>query len=211
MKIEYCEQLSKTWFELCAGSIGGTRFGSVVSGKKNRLIYELLDEQLNGYVEPDDYVSDDMLFGSEQEPIARQLYSEQSGIIFNQVGMILSEQSAIHHASPDGLSDDGIVLEIKSTQNGYTQIQRFFEGVESNHIPQILNYFAVSDEVREVHWVSWCPSRTERPLVIYVFTRDSLIKDGKNTISIGEHAVLGRLRIKEIELQLDDMKTKFLF
>jgi predicted phage-related endonuclease len=211
MKISYCEQLSMEWFKLCAGSIGGTRFGAVISGKKNRLIYELLDEQLNGYVEPDEYVSDDMLFGTEQEPIARQLYSEQSGIDFKQVGMILSEQSAIHHASPDGLSDDGIVLEIKCTQNGYIHLQRFFEGVESGHMAQLQNYFAVSDEVKEVHWISWCPSRTERPLISFVFTRDSLIKDGKTMCTIQDQVIEGRKQIALIEAQLKDMRNQFEF
>lgn len=212
MKINNCEQRSEQWYKDRAGSIGGTRFGQVISDRENRLEYELLAEQLDGYVEPDDYVSDDMLFGTEQEPIARQEYSEQSGILFEQVGMILSDQSEIHHASPDGINIElGIVLEIKSTQNSSIHIQRFFKGPESNHIPQIINYFAVSDEVKEVHWVSFCPSRPERPLVKWIFTRESLVKSGKKMVPISQVVFEGRAEIARIEAQLIEMKNKFIF
>lgn len=212
MKIEYCEQLSKEWFDLCVGSIGGTRFDQVISGKKNRLIYELLDETLNGFIEPADYVSDDMMYGMEQEAIACDAYSKQSGIPLEKVGMIVSEQSDCHHASPDRINiERGIVVECKSTQNGYIHLQRYFEGPESSYLPQIQNYFAVSDDIKEVHWVSWCPNRPERPLISFVFTRESVIKDGKSTTTIGEQAIKGRKRIAEIEAELNEMKTKFLF
>jgi len=212
MKIQYCEQLSKEWFDLCAGSIGGTRFGSVISGRKNRLIYDLINEQLDGYVEPDDYVSDDMLFGTENEPIARQMYSELSGINFQQVGMIQSEQSAIHHASPDGLYEPlGAVLEIKCTQNGAIHLQRFIEGVESSHMAQIVNYFAVSDGVKTVHWVSYCPSRPERPLIYFTFTRESVIKERRTVTTIGKMAEEGRIEIDKIEAQMNEIKTNFIF
>jgi len=212
MKINYCEQLSKEWFDLCAGSIGGTRFGSVMSGRKNRLIYDLINEQLDGYLEPDEYVSDDMLFGTENEPIARQLYSELSGIDFKQVGMIQSEQSAIHHASPDGLCEaTGDVLEIKCTQNGAIHLQRFAEGVESSYMPQIVNYFTVSDEVKRVHWVSYCPSRPERPLIYFTFTRESIVKDGRATNTIQGLVEDAQIDIAKIEAEMIEIKNKFIF
>jgi hypothetical protein len=211
MKISYCEQLSKEWFDLCVGSIGGTRFGQVISDRENRLVYDLLDEVLNGYVEPDDYVSDDMLFGTENEPIARQLYSEQTGIVFHEVGMIHSDRSAIHHASPDGLSDDGQVLEIKCTQTGAIHIQRFDRGPESSYLPQVINYFAVSDEVQRVHWVSYCSDRPERPIVAYIFTRETEVKVGRKMITIAEAVEIGRAAIDEIEIEMNATKIKFLF
>jgi len=150
MKVLTCKQLSPEWWDAKVGSIGGTRYGQVVSTKKNRLIYNLINERLNGYCVQDDYSNEDTDFGNENEPIARQLYIEQSGIYFKEVGMIKSDYSDMHHASPDGLSDCGKVLEIKSTMNGEIHVQRFFEGVESSYMPQIMNYFAVSDDVKEV-------------------------------------------------------------
>jgi len=202
MKIDYCEQRSETWYRLRAGSIGGNRLGSATSGRKNRLAYDLLNEQLNGIAQMDDYINDDMMFGIENEPIARDKYSGQCGIKFAECGLIQSEQSAIHHASPDGINlERGIVLEIKCTANGAIHLQRFFEGVEPAHIPQIVNYFAVSDEIKEVHWVSYCPERTERPLIVFLFDRDTY------TDSIR----IAREKITEIEDALKVMKSKFIF
>lgn len=212
MKIAYCEQASKEWFELKAGKIGGTRFGQVISDRKNRLVYDLLNETLMGYCEPDDYISDDMLFGTENEPIARDLYSKESGIEFEQVGCILSDHSDIHLASPDGINQDrGIVLEIKCTQNGAIHLQRFFEGPESDKMPQIINYFAVSDEVKEVHWVSYCPDRTERPLFAKIFRRTDLIKHGRGTATIEEVARIGISQIGETQTELNQKQREFVF
>ena len=61
-------------------------------------------EQLSDYVFPDDYISDDMQFGIDNEPVARELYSKQSGIDWREVGMIQSEIIQINTASPDRLS-----------------------------------------------------------------------------------------------------------
>lgn len=202
MKIHNCQQRSQEWYQLKKGRIGGTRFGSVISGKKNRLIYELLDERLNEFNFPDDYVTDEMQFGIDNEPIARELYSKQSGIKFREVGLIESNLSEIHISSPDGLSEDNsIALEIKCTENGYIHIQRFFEGVESNYLGQIKNYFVVSDEIKEVHFVSYCPSRFERPIVVIIFKREDFIKDIENGIKL----------IAEIELKLNKLQNEFIF
>jgi hypothetical protein len=64
-----------------------------------------------------------------------------------------------------------IVIEVKCTMNGAIHMQRHVEGPESSYMPQIKNYFAVSDDVKEVHWVSYCPDRPERELVVKVFHR----------------------------------------
>jgi len=202
MKINNCEQRSQEWYQLRAGSIGGVRFGHVISGRKNRLVYDLINEILNGYAEMDDFISDDMQYGIDNEPEARRLYSEQSGIVFEEVGLIQSEQSGCHHASPDGINlERGIVLEIKCTQTGAIHIQRFIEGPESNHLPQIQNYFAVSDEIKEVHWVSYCPNRPERPLVSKIFKREQFLND----------IYSGRTKIQQIEKQLNELKNQFIF
>lgn len=201
MNLNFCDQRGQEWYEIKKGRIGGTRLGQAISGRKNRMIYELLNEQLADHIFMDDYISDDMQFGIDNEPIARQLYSEQSGIEFNEVGLIRSELYDIHIASPDGISADRtIALEIKCTMNGYVHLQRFFEGVEPAHLPQIINYFAVADEIKEVHWVSYCPERTERPLIIYVFER----------ATYADSIRIAREKVAEIQKDLDVMKSKYL-
>jgi predicted phage-related endonuclease len=202
MKILTMQQRSPEWHAARVGSIGGTGFGQVISGKKNRLIYNLINERLNGYATQDDYVSEDMQFGIDNEPIARELYSQKTGIEFREVGLIKSDYSDIHHASPDGISpDNSIVLECKCTDDGAIQLQRFFEGVETSHMPQIINYFAVSDEVKEVHWISYCPYREERPLVIYTFKAEFYQDD----------IAKARTKIKAIEAEIEKKIQEFTF
>lgn len=213
MKIHTFAQLSPEWWEFKVGKISGTRLGQVISNRKNRLLYDLLNERMDGYIEQDDFVSEDMQFGVDNEPIARQLYIEKSGIQFEEIGAIESDFSEIHMASPDGmfLSD---ILEIKCTSNGAIHIQRFKEGPESVYIPQIINYFAVSDEIERVHWISYCPYRPERPLVICIFTRDFILEPAtakKPAYTINDAVIDGRNGIKIIEQDLIDLEQDFKF
>ena len=211
MKILNLQQGSIEWHEHRNSSIGGTRLGQVISGRDNRLIYDLLNECLNGYIPEDDYVDEDMQFGIDNEPIARELYNEKTGLGFTEVGMIKSDTSNIHHHSPDGVAEVApnryAILEIKCTMNGAIHMQRFFEGVDAKHLPQIINAFAVSDQVESVHWVSYCPFRPERPLVEHIFTLDTIVK-GK---TIAEQVRVARVQIKAIENRMQEMLLDFSF
>ena len=202
MNILTMPQRSPEWFDARKGKISGTRFGQAISTRKNKLIYELLAEQLSDYVFPDDYISDDMQFGIDNEPVARELYSKQSGIDWREVGMIQSEIIQINTASPDGLSpDNSIVLEIKCTRNLDVHLQRFFEGIESQYMNQIMNYFVVADEVKQVHFVSYCPASETKPLIVYVFEREHYID------LINE----SREKLRAIEEKLNKMIVEYLF
>lgn len=203
MKISNVKQRSEDWFELKRGKIGGTRFSNVISNRKNGLLYELLNERLSPWIDnSDEYVSEEMQFGIDNEAPARKLYSKQSGIKFEEVGAILSDFSEIHLASPDGVNiERGIVLEIKCTMNGAVHLARFFEGVDDKYMAQIKNYFAVSDDVKEVHFVSYCPDRHERPIIQFAFTRDMFVDDLQKW----------RDKVKSIEEKLNKMQLDFTF
>lgn len=213
MKILTMTQGSPEWHAARVGSIGGTSFGQVISGRKNRLVYDLINETLDGYAAQDDYVSEDMQFGTDNEPIARDLYAEKSGIEWQEVGMIKSDYSEINHASPDGLAGYR-ALEIKCTQDGAIHMERFFEGIDSKYMPQILNYFCVSDEITEVHWISFCPFRPERPLVIHIVTLDTVVDAATKTkpaVTVREVIASARIRIHEIEQEIKDKINQFTF
>jgi hypothetical protein len=188
------QQQSPEWFDLKAGKISGTRYGQVISGRKNSLLYELANERLDGYIIPEPYLNDEMQFGIDNEPVALDLYESQSGIKFQRGGVIMSDFSPIHMASPDGVNIElGIVAEVKCTMNGAKHIQRMIEGVESQYLPQVKNYFTVSDSVKEVHWISYCPERFEKPLVVIVFKRENFIKEIE----------AGREAIRDIKARVD--------
>jgi len=226
MKIATMKQGSPEWHELKRGKIGGTKFGQVISGRDNSLMFDLLNERLSPWLDyNDEIITDDMRFGLDNEPIARELYIKQSGIDFKEVGCIISDYSGIHLASPDGLNEEaGIVLEIKSTQNGAKHLKRFFNGIDKEYWPQIKNYFAVSSDVKEVHWVSFCPDRFERPLIVVIVTLDTVIDERTGTetvegkkvktvypVTIREMLHEWRSEITRIEMDLDKMEQSFLF
>jgi hypothetical protein len=223
-------QLSPEWWALKVGKISGTRYGQVISGRENNLIFELINENLSGYIEQDDFTTDDMTFGRENESKALDLYEEKSGIKFERGGVIMSDFSDIHMASPDGINIKlGIVAEVKCTQHGAKQIKRFFKGPEPEYPPQIKNYFAVSDEVKEVHWISYCPYRPERPLVVHIYKRNDIsgyekietettdekgkVKKTKIEVpyTIHEESIQGRNLIVQVNAEIVRMTNEFTF
>lgn len=206
MNYKKIEQLSPEWWAEKVGKVSGTRYGQLTSTVKNSLLEEIVNEMLDGYIQQDDFVTDAMLFGTDNEPIAIEKYEILTGMKFERGGVIFSDFSNIHMASPDAVNlENGIVVEVKSTMKGATQIKRFLHGVETDKIGQIVNYFAVSDDVKEVHWVSFCPFRPERELVVIKFTRDTIIsqketkKNGIETVTVQDLVDLGREKLKEIE------------
>ena len=230
MNYQRIKQLSPEWWEIKAGKISGTRYGQVISGRKNNLVYELINENLSGYIEQDDFITEDMQFGKDNESIALDLYEAKSGIKFIRGGVIFSDYSRIHMASPDGINLElGIVCEIKCTQHGDKQIKRFFEGPEPEYPPQIKNYFAQSNDVKEVHWVSYCPYRPERPLVIHIYKRSDISyyekvesettdEKGKvnkikteTPVTIHAESEIGRALINQLESEINRMTQEFTF
>lgn len=203
MRLNYCEQKSPEWWTEKVGKVSGTRFGQLISSRANRLKFDLLSEKLDGIIIEDEYISPAMQFGIDNEPVAREKYIKKSGINFGEVGLIYSDFSDIHLASPDGLDIEtkSKVLEIKCTEDGGIHIQRFFNGPESSYESQIINYFACSDQIQEVHWVSYCPGRPERELVIKIFTPN----DFKVEI------MKGRQLLKKLERELADLEQQFIF
>ncbi len=201
------EQLSPAWWAYKVGKISGTRFGQVISTRENMLVEELANEILDGCCEMSDFESDDMKFGNENEPIAIDMYERHTGLKFERGGIIQSDYSAMHMASPDAVVvDKGIVVEVKCTMHGKTQLKRFRKGIETDKRGQIANYFACSDSIKEVHWISYCPFRPERPIVVFIFTRDSEF-DKKTTFN--DVVIAGRKAIPEIKMQVEDLISNF--
>jgi hypothetical protein len=218
MNYQQIEQLSPDWWQLKVGKVSGTRFGQLISGRENMLIDEMANEILDGFCEMDDFESEAMIFGNENEPIAIDLYEAQSGLKFDRGGVIISDINPdIHMASPDAISlDRKIIVEVKCTQSGKIQINRFRKGVESKYLPQIINYFAVSPEVDEVHWVSYCPFRPEKPLVVYIYKRGTIIetkvlKSGTTETMIQDKVNEGLAQLPSLQSELNLLIEKIKF
>lgn len=204
-------QNSPEWWALKVGKVSGTRFGQLVSSRENNLLYECANEILNGFIFQNDFESEEMQFGNENEPISIDKYSAKIGLDFQRGGVIYSDFSKIHIASPDAVNvDNGIIIETKATMNGATQLRRFKNGIESDKIGQIVNYFAVSDSVNEVHWLSYCPFRPERELVVHIFNRNTVIKKERTKeFTVQDLVEKGREKLAVFQNELDMLILDF--
>lgn len=208
------EQNSPEWWAYKVGKISGTRFGQLISSRENSLIEELADEIMNRYCEISDYEDDDIIFGKENESIAIDLYEEKSGLKFERGGVLQSDVCKMHMASPDAINRDNpnywIVSEVKCTRHGKTHLKRFLNGIESNYKPQIINYFAVDPKINEVHFVSYCPYRPERPLVVYVVNRETPIYDtSRKTETVQEVCNKTAYFLSRAETNVTDLIKQF--
>lgn len=193
------QQKSTEWFELRAGKITGTRFGKVISGRENELPYTLVAETVTGEgeIEEEGYVSAEMQYGLDNEEYAIDIYEAETKIKVIRGGVILSDYSEISMASPDGHNADNpkhiIVQEVKCTMKRSVQVKRFLKkSVDSTYKPQCINYFTQSDDIKEVHFISYCGFDKLRPLVVIELKREDFAADIEK----------GRKAIKATEIEL---------
>lgn len=205
------EQNSPEWWAYKVGKISGTRFGQVISNRENSLVEELADEIMNGCCEISDFEDEDIIFGNENESIAIDFYEKKSGLKFERGGVLQNDIIKCHMASPDAIDyENGIVVEVKCTRHGKTHLKRFRNGIDSNYKPQIINYFAVDSKIKEVHFVSYCPFRPERPLVIFIVKRDTKIYESSRKMETVQEVCDRSVKlIEQIETEVNDLITNF--
>lgn len=75
--------------------------------------FQIISEILSGKPQDEGFVSADMLFGIENEHLAREAYEAETGALVTQVGFVLHPRIARVGASPDGIVDENGLLEIK--------------------------------------------------------------------------------------------------
>jgi len=102
------------------GLLTGSRMADIMPGKRGGYLsarrsymLELLAERITG-VETDNFVSKSMLWGVEQESVARSVYEARSGNMVVEVGFIEHPTIKGLGASADGLIDDNGSIEIKN-------------------------------------------------------------------------------------------------
>jgi len=120
MRTVKCLQGTAEWLEIRCGKITASRIADVLAtlkkggegaDRKNYRI-ELLAERLSGRIE-DHYVSSEMAWGTEFEPIARSAYEIATGEIVDTVGFVLHPTFDFAGGSPDGLVGEYGGIELK--------------------------------------------------------------------------------------------------
>lgn len=82
------------------------------SSKRYDLKKEILLERLTNRIVPK-FVNDAMQHGVEQEPFAKEVFEQKTGILIEDVGFINHPSIDNFGASPDGFTSDGGLIEIK--------------------------------------------------------------------------------------------------
>ena len=74
---------------------------------------QLVAEILTGTPQDGDFISKDMLYGIEIEPLARAAYEVANGVLIDEVGLVDHPTIPRSAASPDGLIERDGLIEIK--------------------------------------------------------------------------------------------------
>ena len=118
-----------------ADMLAKTKTGEAAS--RSNLRARLVAERLTG-VPQETFSNAAMQWGNEQEPFARAAYEIQSGILVDQVGLVMHPNIPYAGASPDGLIDDCGLVEIKCP-NTATHIEYLISGTPpKKYQPQML-------------------------------------------------------------------------
>jgi hypothetical protein len=174
MKIVPGVQGSSAWLQAHRGAVSGSYMKAVLdftqertlkSGEKRggapgstRITYlkTKIAELLTARVESDNYVSKEMLEGTEREPLARGAYEDQEGVMVEEMGFALHDTIPRFGGSVDGLVGDDGFIEIKCPKPGTHQAWIRGRCVPEEHIPQIDSYFSITGRAW-CDFISYCP------------------------------------------------------
>lgn len=160
------QQGSDEWFAARLGYCTASRMGDVLAkvktgeaaGRRNYRM-QLVVERLTGVSHPG-FVSQAMLDGIENEPLARMAYEVLTGEFVEQVGFVEHPRIPWFGASPDGqIGDDGL-LEIKCPLTA-THVECMLSGkIPNEHRAQMLAQLSCTGR-RWVDFVSFDPKLPE--------------------------------------------------
>ena len=166
------EQGTLEWFNARLGRVTGSKAGDAIamtktgeSQKRKDYKVQLLAERLTGQV-ADNFVSKDMVWGTEQEPFARMAYESRFGLLVRETGFLAADE---HHigASLDGdVNGFEGIIEIKCPRTS-THIKWMLDArLPDDHAPQVLHNMWVSG-------AAWCDfisydPRLPEPMQLFV-------------------------------------------
>jgi putative phage-type endonuclease len=115
--IPYIPQRSEQWYKMKEGTIGGSEAATIFSQNPFQNKTDLILKKNGKLNEPSSSpqkTNYHCLHGIKYEPIIQKLYTETHGTILYEFGSINHPELDFISASPDGITSDGIMLEIKA-------------------------------------------------------------------------------------------------
>lgn len=173
------DQRSEDWFKQRLGKATASRFHDIMKGERlagwKNYRAELVIERLTS--QPlDNYQSKEMLWGIDNEPLARLLYTLTTGHLVEECGFFEHAELAAG-ASPDGLVNDDMTIEIKCP-NTATHLETLHsKRVPTHYYPQVQGQLWLTGR-SSADFVSFDPRLPENAklVIIHVPRDDEYIK-----------------------------------
>ena len=141
------EQRSDGWYSARLGLVTGSRVADVLTGtaeKRKAYMMQLAAERLTGVPQDNIYITAAMQRGIDLEDTARMLFSLETEIGISETGFWIDEELKGWGASPDGITSDGGIIEIKCpntiTHLGYYKDKK----LPAKYKPQVMCQLAIT-------------------------------------------------------------------
>lgn len=119
--IHRLEQRTPEWFALRCGRLTASdakdMLATIKTGEaaaRRDLRMRLVCERLTGQPQTDDYSNSDMQRGVRLEDVARARYEAHAGVLVDTSVGFIAHDTLAAGCSPDGVAEDGAVLEVKA-------------------------------------------------------------------------------------------------
>ena len=165
---KYAEQRSPEWLELRENMITASDVASALGE--------------NRYETPDAFIKKKVLrtiwagnaateHGTKLEPLVRALYDERTGRKTHEIGLVQHRLYPWLGASPDGVTEDGLLVEIKCPLT-----RKIEPKVPKHYLPQVQLQLEITD-LEECDFVQYRPAKTEGAEPEFVVVR--VVRDRK--------------------------------
>lgn len=149
---EYAEQRSKEWLDLRENMITASDVASAIGE--------------NHYETPDAFIKKKVLkvvwagnaateHGTKLEPLVRDLYDARTGRKSHEIGLVQHRTYPWLGASPDGVTEDGLLIEIKCPLTRKIEAK-----VPKHYLPQVQLQLEITD-LEECDFIQYRPASTE--------------------------------------------------
>lgn len=197
-------QGSPEWRAARAGSLGASQLNDALAKTKSgwgasraNLMAQLIVERLTG-TPTDTFTSGPMLWGVENEPLARDAYAFRTDAEVTEVGLVRHPKIAKTHASPDGLVGDNGLLEIKCPNSATHQDTLLGGSVPGKYRTQIAWQLACTGR----QWCDFVSFDPRLPGNMRLFVR----RLHKDELGIPELENEARHFLTELDAKLDQLQ-----
>ena len=153
---EYAEQRSQEWLDLRDQMITASDVASAIGD--------------NHYETPDAFIKKKVLktkwagnaateHGTLLEPLVRDLYDQRTGRKSHEIGLVQHRQYPWLGASPDGVTEDGLLIEIKCPLTRKIEAK-----VPKHYWPQVQLQLEITD-LEECDFIQYRPGKTKRECI----------------------------------------------